>query len=247
MTLPWLWRSFDHGLLPCPSSVSFRWCREGGASDSSATSSSSCGDGAYAAGLTVYEYAFLLFGMKLHCRAIDEESCPAPDGLLVTGVTGTSDTTVDGEADDDGAFPTTQTTTSDIMPTDTSSDYPIRANDDCASCTTADTAGTTADDLGEAGDDSIAVTIEPTPTNATVDGEADDDDGPEGPWSDAVIAVVVGVSIAFIVGVGGWVFRRLGCQGGSDPGSGGPAINIGGNGNTVVTTTVSGDNNAVFS
>ncbi|CAM9804293.1 unnamed protein product, partial [Ectocarpus fasciculatus] len=65
---------------------------EGANPDTSAEiTSSSCDDGSYAVGVTVFEFLASLYGVALHCRTIDEATCPAPDGLLVPSTTGNTD------------------------------------------------------------------------------------------------------------------------------------------------------------
>ncbi|CAM9511648.1 unnamed protein product, partial [Ectocarpus sp. 4 AP-2014] len=64
---------------------------EGGNSDTCAEMmASSCDDGSYVVGVTVLEAFASLFSVALQCTTIDEASCPAPDGLLVPGTTGTT-------------------------------------------------------------------------------------------------------------------------------------------------------------
>ncbi|CAN0158763.1 unnamed protein product [Ectocarpus sp. 12 AP-2014] len=64
---------------------------EGGNPDTCAEMvASSCDDGSYVVGVTVLEVFASLYSVALRCTTIDEALCPAPDGLLVSGTTGTT-------------------------------------------------------------------------------------------------------------------------------------------------------------
>lgn len=220
--------------------------------------SSSCDAGSYAVGVSVFETFAVIFGVALHCRTIDEASCPAPDGLLVPTTEPTPEPTPEPTVEAPTPAPFTTVSPENPDPPATTPEPMVEPTPEPTPEATTPAPFSIVSPTAAPGEPTPEPGLEATPSPFTIetpsptpipgeptpvpvfDATPDDDDDNDGGadvWTATATTVVSTVAAAVILGTLGFVFKRF--HGGRGDGTGA----AGSPGDTNVT--VSGHGNVV--